>query len=168
MNEGLTAFSAEYPTEMPTATVVNAGVMKKHPEKGWTSTKEDPGRLYFTMDANDAPYDKEGVRYIPNEESCVKLIRDGKTYVVGHKARETIVKISETAYIFEFWTLEDHKPVQDGDILVVEGKFTNAATGVVLNISKTYVAMNEGLAAFSTKPSCFITSSTAMAAAQAK
>jgi hypothetical protein len=79
------------------------------------------------------------------------MIRDGVTYTVGHKARETIVKVTETNYIFEFWVLADHKPVQDGDILIVEGKFTNAASGTVLNISKTYVAMNEGLAAFSTE-----------------
>ena len=151
MNEGLAAFSTEYPTEMPTANVIDAGVMEKHPEKGWTSSVEDAGRLYFTMAPNDAPYDVNGVRYVPNEEACVKLIRDGVTYTVGHKARETIVKVTETNYIFEFWVLADHKPVQDGDILIVEGKFTNAASGTVINISKTYVAMNEGLAAFSTE-----------------
>ena len=151
MNEGLAAFSTTYPTEMPKANVVDAGVMEKHPEKGWTSSKEDAGRLYFTMAPNDAPYDANGVRYVPNEEACVKLIRDGVTYTVGHKARETIVKLNETDYIFEFWVLADHKPVRDGDILLVEGKFTNAASGTVLNISKTYVAMNEGLAAFSTE-----------------
>ena len=151
MNEGLAAFSTTYPTEMPKANVVDAGVMEKHPEKGWTSSKEDAGRLYFTMAPNDAPYDANGVRYVPNEEVNVKLIRDGVTYTVGHKARETIVKVTETNYIFEFWVLADHKPVQDGDILIVEGKFTNAASGTVLNISKTYVAMNEGLAAFSTE-----------------
>ena len=151
MNEGLAAFSTTYPTEMPKANVVDAGVMEKHPEKGWTSSKEDAGRLYFTMAPNDAPYDANGVRYVPNEEVNVKLIRDGVTYTVGHKARETIVKLNATDYIFEFWVLADHKPVQDGDILIVEGKFTNAASGTVLNISKTYVAMNEGLAAFSTE-----------------
>ena len=151
MNEGLAAFSTEYPTEMPKANVIDAGVMEKHPEKGWTSSAEDAGRLYFTMAPNDAPYDSNGVRFVPNEESCVKLIRDGVTYTVGHKARETIVKVTETNYIFEFWVLADHKPVKDGDILIVEGKFTNAASGTVINISKTYVAMNEGLAAFSTE-----------------
>ena len=151
MNEGLAAFSTTYPTEMPKANVVDAGVMEKHPEKGWTSSKEDAGRLYFTMAPNDAPYDASGVRYVPNEEACVKLIRDGVTYTVGHKARETIVKLNATDYIFEFWVLADHKPVKDGDILIVEGKFTNAASGTVINISKTYVAMNAGMAEFSTE-----------------
>ncbi len=151
MNEGLAAFSTEYPTEMPKANVIDAGVMQKHPKKGWTSSEADAGRLYFSMAPNDAPYSSNGVRYVPNEEACVKLIRDGVTYTVGHKARETIVKITETDYIFEFWVLADHKPVRDGDILLVEGKFTNAATGTVINISKTYVAMNAGMAVFSTE-----------------
>ena len=151
MNEGLAAFSAEYPTEMPKANVIEAGMMQKHSKKGWSSSTADPGRLYFSMAANEAPYSSGGVRYVPNEEANVKLIRDGVTYTVGHKARETIVKISETDYIFEFWVLADHKPVKDGDILIVEGKFTNAATGTVINITKTYVAMNAGMAVFSTE-----------------
>lgn len=123
----------------------NHGAMQAHSVNGWTAT----GGLYFTMDANDVPYDGWSVRYIPTAESNVKLIRNGQTYDVGHTQRETIVKYSETEYYYEFWTLADYKPVLAGDILVVEGSFTNASNGAALVIAKTTITFNaDGTATF--------------------
>ena len=92
----------------------NHGPMAAHGTNGWTAT----GGLYFTMAKNDVPYDGWNTRYIPVAASCVKLIRGGTTYDVGHTARETITKYSDTEYYYEFWTLDTYKPVVAGDVLI--------------------------------------------------
>ncbi len=121
------------------------GPMKAHETNGWTAT----GGLYFTMEANDMPFDSWNVRYKPASEGNVKLIRNGQTYNVAHTARETIVKYSDTDYYFEFWTLADYKPVLAGDVLIVEGDFTHEASGAVLRIEKTTITFQtDGTAVF--------------------
>ena len=136
--------TAEFSTEMPTlATTIDCGVMSSH-SNGWNSDA-----LYFSMAENAAPIG-DGIRYVPDAESNIKLIRDGVTYNVGHTARETIVKSNETAYYIALWTLGDYKPLQANDILIVEGGFTNAANKTTLNISKSYILINgDGTATFS-------------------
>ena len=123
--------------ESDDSSTIDAGMMLNHAD-GWTANG-----LKFMLAANDAPYDSWNVRYTPTAEENVKLIRDGVTYTVGHTARETICKYSDTEYFFEFWVLGDYKPVVAGDILVVEGEFVNASNGYTLNITKTYVLFNE-------------------------
>lgn len=133
--------------ETPDVPVVpeNHGPMATHPANGWTAT----GGLYFTMAANDVPYDGWNTRYVPTAESNVKLIRGGKTYDVAHTQRETIVKYSDTEYYYEFWTLDTYKPVVAGDVLVVEGSFYNAAKDATLTIKKTTITFNaDGTATF--------------------
>lgn len=121
------------------------GPMAAHSENGWTGT----GGLYFTMAANNIPYNSWEVRYTPTKESNVKLIRGGATYDVGHTQRETIVKYSDTEYYFEFWTLGDYKPIVAGDVMIVEGDFVNAANGATLRIAKTTITFNaDGTATF--------------------
>ena len=126
----------------------NHGPMSAHGTNGWTAT----GGLYFTMAANDVPYGDWNIRYTPTSASNVKLIRDGQTYDVAHTERETIAKFSETEYYYEFWTLDTYKPIVAGDVMVVEGEFTNAANGATLNVAKTTITFNaDGTATFETE-----------------
>ncbi len=128
---------------------VKAGAMDSH-EKGWYANNAAPwGGLYFTMADNTAPFNSDwSVRYVPTDSANVKLIRDGVSYDVANTNAEMIAKYSETEYFLEFWPIS-HKPILAGDVLVVEGKFTNAANGVTINITKTTVTLNaDGTAAF--------------------
>ena len=139
VGEGYTlTFSQEAPEK------ANHGPMKAH-SNGWTAE----GGLYFTMEANDVPYDGWNVRYKPASENVVKLVRNGVTYNVAHTGRETITKFSDTGYYYEFWTLDTYKPVLAGDVLIIEGDFVNAANGATLSIAKTTITFNaDGTATF--------------------
>ena len=135
----------EKPEEPEVPQPANHGPMAAHGTNGWTAT----GGLYFTMAKNDVPYDGWNTRYTPVAASCVKLIRGGTTYDVGHTARETITKYSDTEYYYEFWTLDTYKPVVAGDVLIVEGDFVNKASGATLSIAKTTITFNaDGTATF--------------------
>ena len=133
------------PEEPEVPQPANHGPMAAHGTNGWTAT----GGLYFTMAKNDVPYDGWNTRYTPVAASCVKLIRGGTTYDVGHTARETITKYSDTEYYYEFWTLDTYKPVVASDVLIVEGDFVNKASGATLSIAKTTITFNaDGTATF--------------------
>ena len=128
------------------SSIIWAGTMRAHASNGWNADA-----LYFSMAENAAPI-ADAIRYKPAAASNIKLIRDGATYDVGHTARETIVKASETGYYIALWVLGDYKPLKANDILIVEGDFTNAANKTTLNISKSYVLINaDGTAEFSTE-----------------
>ena len=141
--------TASFSTEMPTlTTVIDAGTMSAHSTTGWKSSADAPGNLLFAMADNDAP----SGYYRPTDASNVQLIRGGNTYVVGHNLRDTIAKENNAQYVFEFWTIADHKPMVANDILVVEGDFYQESTKTTLNISKTYILLNaDGTATFSTE-----------------
>ena len=141
-------FSATAPEQGEPEQPESHGPMKAHGTNGWTAT----GGLYFTMEANDMPFDSWNIRYKPASEGNVKLIRNGQTYNVAHTARETIVKYSDTEYYFEFWTLADYKPVLAGDVLIVEGSFYNAANDATLMIEKTVITFHaDGTATFASE-----------------
>ena len=135
-------------TEPILPTTIDAGTMSAHSTTGWKSSAEAAGNLLFAMADNDAP----SGYYRPTDASNVQLIRGGNTYVVGHNLRDTISKENNAQYVFEFWTIADHKPMVANDILVVEGDFYQESTKTMLNISKTYVLLNaDGSASFFTK-----------------
>ena len=135
-------------TEPILPTVIDAGTMSAHSTTGWKSSAEAAGNLLFAMADNDAPTGY----YRPTDASNVQLIRGGNTYVVGHNLRDTISKENNAQYVFEFWTIADHKPMVANDILVVEGDFYQESTKTTLNISKTYILLNaDGTATFSTE-----------------
>ena len=122
--------------------------MSAHSTTGWNSSADAAGNLLFAMADNDAP----SGYYRPTDASNVQLIRGGNTYVVGHNLRDTIAKENNAQYVFEFWTIADHKPMVANDILVVEGDFYQESTKTMLNISKTYILLNDdGTATFSTE-----------------
>ena len=127
-------------------------MMQPYSENKWSSTDaSNPGNLWFALDGNDAPTGA----YRPTAEANVKLIRNGETYVVGHTARDTINKISDSWYVLEFWTIADYKPMLANDILIVEGDFYQASSDTTLRIEKTYVLLNaDGTASyFDSEPS---------------
>ena len=114
---------------------------------GWVTSGN--GGLHFTLAENDAPFSNVdwSVRYTPQHAGCIKLIRNGVTYDVANTGSETIAKFSETGYFLEFWPIAQ-KPIANGDVLVVEGNFLNAANEVVLKISKTYIIFENGEVTF--------------------
>ena len=140
--DGSASFSAEMPS---LTTVIDAGMMSAH-ANGWKSSADAAGNLQFAMAANDAPTGY----YRPTSAANVKLIRNGVTYDVGHNLRDTIAKENNAQYIFEFWTIADHKPMVANDILVVEGEFRQESSNTIMNITKTYILLKaDGTATFS-------------------
>ena len=98
--------------------------------------------IYFTLAENIAPSNTDwSIEYTPVSASTIKLIRGGNTYDVANTGNATVVKLTDTLYYLklETWTIQDHAPIQDGDVLVFEGGFTNASNGYTINIAKTYV-----------------------------
>ncbi len=145
--QGLVVFSNEYPT--------SSGVNVTYVGNLSADTRGMNGSdgLYFDMEKNSLPYDKDwALEYKPASESSVQLIRNGNTYNIGNTAAGMIVKFSETEYYLklEKWIIKDFYPVRDGDILVINGRFTNTANRVVASFPKTYISLKEGLLKFST------------------
>ena len=147
-NGGMAYLSTEYPSGPVGPTKIQAGTMQSH-ANGWQSGSAAPwGGLYFTMNANEAPFNSDwSVRYVPTAASNVKLIRDGQTIDVANTAAEMIAKYGEKDYFLEFWPISQ-KPLKVGDVLVVEGNFVNAANDVVLCIDKTYITLTADGAEF--------------------
>ncbi len=150
---GMAYFSTEYPTGPVGPTKIQGGTMSSHPD-GWKS--EANGGLYFNLDANDAPFATDwSLRYVPTTTGAIKLIRNGVTTDVANTGAEMLVKYREDSYYLEFWPIS-LKPIVEGDTLVIEGSFVNAANNVVLVIDKTYVTIENGQPVFTTEASSVI------------
>ena len=142
---GMAYFSTEYPDGPVGPTRIQGGNMVSHPD-GWKS--ETNGGLFFKMDVNDAPFATDwSLRYVPTTTDAIKLVRDGVTTNVANTAAEMIAKYREDSYYLEFWPIS-LKPIVEGDTLVIEGSFVNAANNVVLIIDKTYVTIENGQPVF--------------------
>lgn len=142
---GMAYFSTEYPDGPVGPTRIQGGNMVSHPD-GWKP--ETNGGLFFKMDVNDAPFATDwSLRYVPTTNDAIKLIRDGVTTNVANTAAEMIAKYREDSYYLEFWPIS-LKPIVEGDTLVIEGSFVNAANNVVLIIDKTYVTIENGQPVF--------------------
>ena len=96
-----------------------------------------PGALSFGLAEHEASATGVGTRYKPMKESCLKVVRGGQTYEIGHTLRETITQAGVNDYLLECWTLVDYKNFQDGDQIIVEGRFICESTNTVLNIGRT-------------------------------
>ena len=127
-----------FATELPT--VVNAGLMQSH-----SNSHGDYG-IYFSMDANAAPYSGWSYEYTQTGEDNLKLIRDGVETSIGIVGRPLIVKYGETDYYLklEQWNVGNtygmnggSAPITTDDVLIVEGDFEY--DNVTLNITKSYV-----------------------------
>ncbi len=121
---------------MQKPTLINAGKMQVHPEHGGSS-----GGFYFTMSANDAPYEGWSLRYTPTSSENVKRIRGGETTNVGNTSAETIVKYSDTEYYCEGWPFGG---IEEGDVFIFEGDFKNTAHNVIINIERTVIRYSNG------------------------
>ena len=129
-------------------TRIEAGVLA-----GSDAGRTDTG-IYCTMDANEAPYLTDWtLAYKPTAESCVKLVRGDETFPVARPVAEILVKYDETKYYLktEAYTMGDSMPLQEGDILIVEGDFINEAENVILNITASYIRIENGQAVFYTE-----------------
>lgn len=145
--QGLVLFSTEYPE--------GSGVNVRYVGNMTADSRGANGSegIYFQMEKNSLPYKTDwSLEYKPADKSAVQLIRNGKTYSIANTAAGMIVKFSETEYYLklEKWIIKDYYPIQDGDILVVGGKFTNSENAVVASFAKTYISLKDGLLKFST------------------
>ena len=118
---------------------VNAGVMSAYAAgPNWFGDG-----IHFALDSNNVPSDSTWVtRYTPKAAGNIKLIRDGQTINIANTGAESIVKIADEQYwlSLESWWWSAYAPIQDGDVLVIEGEFTNPSNGYTLNIDKTYIS----------------------------
>lgn len=116
---------------------------------GWSS-----GGIYAKMPENDAYYvpDDWGIEYTPVSADVIQLVRGGETYSVGVPGEGTLIKFTATDYYLK--TAENTVsgnvlPLQDQDILIINGRFYHPATGNVMYISKTYIYNDGGTLIFS-------------------
>lgn len=123
----------------------------------------EPDGLYFCLWANEVPYGADwDVEYIPTTPETVKVVRDGVTYNVGNPAAGTLVKYSNTEYFlkFEKWVIgEEVFPIQDGDVIIVEGDFVaKDGSGWTLSFEPNYcmVVVSADLTRFSTNAADFL------------
>ena len=107
--------------------------------------KDERGRtptgIYFRTAENDAPFKEDWTAlYSPVDSACVKLIRDGVVYEIGIPGRGTVVKFGSTEFYLktETWNLGDFMPLQEGDVLVLEGEFESQEEEAVLSIEQTF------------------------------
>ncbi len=135
--DGTLTFSTEEPgTSTPvTPDVIEAGAMGEHPNGNAASG------FHFSMPANGVPVDATwATRYMPVSADVIKLTRNDITTSVGNVAAGTILKFGETDWWMEYWTIGG--ALQAGDILTVEGDFTNADKSLTFRISKSYVVIS--------------------------
>ena len=140
--DGLLTFSSKKPKVPSKSPVIAAGEMTAHTTKGY-----EKGGFYFSMKANSQiPYNSDwSVRYKPLEKGTILRIRDGVTTDVTNTAGETLVKYGAEEWFLEAWAT-DGGLVEEGDILVIEGRFSG--NDVVFDIDKTYVRYSMGLLFF--------------------
>ena len=119
---------------------IDAGTMSAYAVQNWFDTNYNA--LYFVLSSNIAPANTDwSVRYTPKDAANIKLIRGGNTVNIANIYAETIVKIEDGLYALALdnWWWNAYAPIQDGDILIIEGEFSNASNGYTLNIDKTYI-----------------------------
>ena len=144
-------FSAEDPNASTGSSTVDAGTISTGNGGYNVGTSGNKDGIYFTMAENSAPsgWDDAGF-YVPAESTCIKLVRGGKTYEIANTGTYYIVKTSATEYYLktEAWMLGGQGALQEGDILVIGGKFTSQDGKTVLNMGTSYVTIGADSATF--------------------
>ena len=146
-------FSTKDPNASTEPSTVDAGTISAGNGGYNVGTSGNKDGIYFTMAENSAPsgWNEDGSAwYKPSENTCIKLIRGGKTYDVANTDVYYIVKTSATEYYLktEGWMLGGQGALQEGDILVIEGKFTSVDGKTILNMGTSYILVGESSAAF--------------------
>ena len=142
---GNLVFSTTEPGSTPTPSVIQAGVMEA--DSGHPSLNN--GSFYFTMANNAIPYDAGwSNEFYATSADVIKLIRGGGTEASAVAIAQTspgrapFIKYSQSGYYFngsDAWHLGSSAPLQNGDILIVEGQFTDGET--TFNVSKSVVVI---------------------------
>ena len=132
----------------------NLGVLSAN--AGGVSTNGDGNinGIYATGTAVDAPCNGDwSVEYAPAAAENYKLIRGGVSYNVGIPGQGTFVLINQTDLYLkqEAWTVSGELlPLQNGDVLVVEGQWTcTSDASAAVTIETTYILIGEGAVTFS-------------------
>ena len=125
-----------FSTTAPSPATIEVGTMKVNSDNAALNN----GGFYFTMDANELPYtDDWNTRYSPVNADVIKLVRDGETTSVGIAERAIFIKYGENAYYLDSgnsWFM-NNAPLAAGDMLIVEGQFTDGT--VIFNVSKSVI-----------------------------
>ena len=146
-------FTQDDPTAPTGPSTVDAGTINAGNGRYNVGAGGNKDGIYFTMAENSAPSGwNEAGFYVPAESTCIKLIRGGKTYEIANTGTYYIVKSSATEYYLktEAWMLGGQGALQEGDILVVEGKFTSQDGKTILNMGTSYISVGTNTADFST------------------
>ena len=120
--------------------IIEAGYMYAHPY----ATNTTSG-LHFSMNENGATFAEDwSVEYSAITVDAVQLIRGGQTFNVGNMNAGTLVKFSATEYYikFEDW-INENFPLQNGDVIVVDGLFKCKASDDIIQISASYIRVEE-------------------------
>lgn len=128
--------------------VIVAGSLSNH-ENGWEVEAWNPNSagVYFNMWTNDLPYNSDWtVEYQPHGGDVVKLIRDGETHMIGGPGIGQLVKFSANSYYLKFdkYVTQELFPLQEGDVVIIEGDFSNPENGYTIHFDKTYVQLKVG------------------------
>lgn len=131
------------PTEPQEKTVVNDKVPSNH-ENGWEveAWNEGASGIYFNLWTNDLPFNTDWtVEYQPVSSDVVRLVRDGETHMIGGPGIGQLVKFSGNSYYLKFdkYITQELFPLQEGDVVIVEGDFANTENGYTISFSKFYV-----------------------------
>ena len=120
--------------------IIETGYMYAHPY----ATNSAAG-LHFSMNENGSTFNEDwSVEYASVTANSVRLIRGGQTIDVGNMDAGTIVKFSATEYYikFENW-INNNFPLQNGDVILVDGLFKCKASDDIMNISASYIRVEE-------------------------
>ncbi|MBQ3356188.1 MAG: hypothetical protein IJG45_03650 [Oscillospiraceae bacterium] len=145
IENGNLVFSTTDPADAPTPSVIQAGVMAIDSN----NTSLTSGSFYFTMADNAIPYDAGWANeFYATSADCVKLIRGGGTEADAISIAQTtpgrapFIKYGQTGYYFngsDAWHIGNNAPLQNGDILIVGGEFTNGTT--TFEVSKSVIVI---------------------------
>lgn len=128
--------------------VITAGTLSNH-ENGWEveAWSENASGVYFNMWANDLPSDSDwALRYQAHSGDVVQLIRNGEAYPIGGPGAGTLVKFNANGYYlcFDKWITQELFPLQEGDVIIINGDFSNPENGYTIHFDKTYIQLKVG------------------------
>ena len=135
-------------TNPPADGVIVAGTLSNH-ENGWEveAWSENASGVYFNMWANDLPSDSDwALRYQAHSGDVVQLIRNGEAYPIGGPGAGTLVKFNANGYYlcFDKWITQELFPLQEGDVIIINGDFSNPENGYTIHFDKTYIQLKVG------------------------
>ena len=121
------------------ATAIGGGYT--NPNGAWMGTS-----YYFGLQPNAIA---NGGHLRPTAAECMKVKRGGVETAIGHTERDTIYKHEDGLYKIESWTLTDWKDLQEGDVLVLEGIWTDGTNNYAIEKTEIAVVANEGTSFYS-------------------